>query len=130
MINVKHYVIISNKTKELSPDCVGDKLSDIYQKCIVVIRQAEETYRELVHKVTIYGDDNIWQTVIRSLPSAAGHKTLLLQRKELNGDFLAMLKKAGLKCQTLIQVYRGLVESVLTNDITVRFGNTALAEMK
>lgn len=38
--------------------------------------------------------------------------------------FIRLLRKAGLSRKPLIQAYRGLVESILTNGITVWFGST------
>ncbi len=44
--------------------------------------------------------------------------------------FIRLLKKAGLSHRPLTQAYRGLIESILTNGITVWFGNTTQAERK
>jgi len=44
--------------------------------------------------------------------------------------FIRLLRKAGLSRNPLIQAYRGLVESILTNGIIVWFGSTTQAERR
>ncbi|XP_036384123.1 zinc finger protein GLIS3-like, partial [Megalops cyprinoides] len=44
--------------------------------------------------------------------------------------FIRLLKKVGLRCQSLIQAYRALIESILNSGITVCFGHTTQAERR
>ena len=44
--------------------------------------------------------------------------------------FIRLLRKAGLHCRPLTQVYKGLIESILTTGITVWYGNTTQTERK
>ncbi|CAJ1051588.1 putative RNA-directed DNA polymerase from transposon BS, partial [Xyrichtys novacula] len=51
-------------------------------------------------------------------------KTMTPQRKRAH----QLPKRAGPKCQLLMQAYRGLVESIVTSGIIVWLGNTTQAE--
>lgn len=53
-----------------------------------------------------------------------------MRRAQQRLHFVRLLKKAGLRCQPLTQVYRGLAESILGCGITAWYGNTTVAERK
>ena len=56
--------------------------------------------------------------------------TATVKKAEQRLYFIRSLKKAGLSCQQLTQVYRGLVEGVLEGGITVWYCNTTVKEKK
>ncbi len=62
--------------------------------------------------------------------SMANNTATTVKRAQQRLYFIRLLKKARLRCQPLICVYRGLVESILTSGIIVWYGNTTLAKRK
>ncbi len=62
--------------------------------------------------------------------SWAKNTATTVKRAQQRLYFIRPLKKARLRCQPLICVYRGLIESILTSGIIVWYGNTTLAERK
>lgn len=62
--------------------------------------------------------------------SWAKNTAATVKRAQQRLHFVRVLKKAGLKGQTLTHVYKGLVESILTSGITVWYGSTTQAERK
>ncbi|KAJ8283676.1 hypothetical protein COCON_G00025260 [Conger conger] len=136
----------------------------------LIKREDESSYRDLVHRIIAYGEDNdlvlnldktkelildfrkkspslqplvVKGTVVERTESYrflglqiseslswAKHTAATVQKAQQRLYFIRLLKKARLGLQPLTQVYRGLVESILTSGITVWYGNTTMAERK
>ncbi len=170
--------------------CLSPKLFSLYtydcnstQDNNIIIKYADDTtilglikgedessYRDLVHKIIVYGENNdlvlnidktkklimdfrrrappLQPLIIKGIEvertvsytflglhisddlSWAKNTAATVKRAQQRLYFIRLLKKARLRCQPLICVYRGLVESILTSGIIVWYGNTTLAKRK
>ncbi|XDV41036.1 hypothetical protein PO909_009977 [Leuciscus waleckii] len=73
-----------------------------------------------------YADD----TTVLGLIKGGMRLVTGLKKAQQRLYFIRLLRKAGLSRKPLIRAYRGLVESILTNGITVWFGSTTQAERR
>lgn len=61
---------------------------------------------------------------INNAPSCSENTMAMTRRAQQRLCYIRSPMRVGLSCQSLVQAYRGLLESTLTRDITVWFSNT------